>query len=186
MAESIRDDFIEFVQNPTRENYLALHRAITTWDEYDPYGHDPEDVAALLEQGRAFDARERINHGIVKWLLSPRMHVLAAVAAEKLGDADAAALEREIAVRCVEGILSTGDGSAESPYAVTSTADEYDVLAYQTKTFASQALVGGAAEKTMDRITCTDGSVLHFDISAPYRTLARRRVRGGPRGVSGS
>ena len=179
MAEGIRDDFLDFVKEPTREKYLALHEAITTWDEYDPYGGDLEAVTQLLNEGRYFDARQRIHGSIVKWLLSPRMHLLAAVAAEKVGDREAAELEREIAVRCIEGVVSTGDGSFDRPYLVTSTADEYDVLMYQDKTLQSQALLEDG-DRRLDRMTCTDGSVLHFDVSAPYRTLTRRGDRNGP------
>ena len=82
----------------------------------------------------------------------------------ELDEKDAVEMESYIAGAIVRGILATGDGSADAPWQVTRTSDEYDVLQFQEKEFAGQSLIE-TGERKLDAMKCTDGSVLHFDIT---------------------
>jgi hypothetical protein len=169
----MREQFIALVQDPTGENYGRAWEAVTSAEAYDPYSSDFEQIENLLEAERPVEARALIHSVMGKWLLSPRIHMLASIAAKAAGDADGAGMEGFLYLRCVEGILSTGDGSRGRPYLVTCTSDEYDVLTHLRKTITRQALVEDGLRR-LDVISCDDGTELHFDITRPYGRLMSR------------
>ena len=173
MDDPARQQFFALIQNPSRETYLPVWQAVTSSPEYDPSSDDVSEVQQLFEEGKYEEARAKAFAVMGKWLLSPRLHLLVSLAARKLGDEQAAQMENIIASACAEGILGTGDGTEEKPYLVTSTGDEYDILQYLQKTLSVQALVH-SGDRTLDRMTCTDGTVLHFDITAAYVRLTQR------------
>jgi len=94
------------------------------------------------------------------------------------GDQKQADFAHAVGFACIDGILSTGDGSKEKPYLVLRTSDEYDVLMAEGKEFRCQSLIHDG-DRTLDRMDSADGSSLFFDISDAYRALARRMERTG-------
>lgn len=98
------------------------------------------------------------------WALSPRIHYLAAIAAEECGDEEVAELERFTFQSCLEGILATGDGTAEAPYLITYLSDEYDVLSALGLEPRSQALVEQRG-MLCDVTKCLDGSEVWFELT---------------------
>jgi hypothetical protein len=74
---------------------------------------------------------------------------------------------------CTEGILGTGDGTADHPYLVVRVSDEYDILRHLKKRSTSQGL-RRKDDKSCDVMTCADGSQIWFDVSAPFNRLMRR------------
>jgi hypothetical protein len=178
MDGDVRKQFFEFVTNPTREGYLALFEYVTGLPDYEPYSNDLARLDELMTSERYAELRERAYEMMHRWLLSPRIHMLISVASKELGDEQGAEMERMFAAACVEGILRTGEGTQASPYVVTSTTDEYDVLFFNQKKSTGQRLVD-RGERVCDVLTCEDGSEVWFDVTAPYMHMARKMKRGG-------
>jgi hypothetical protein len=169
----VREEFIALVTEPTRESYLRVWEKFTSSPEYNPYSSDMEQILPLLNDGRFAEARQRIYDAMARWLLNPRIHLLASAAARGMGDEKTAEMEGFFAVRCLQGITSTGEGSREQPYLVSSVADEYDVLAHFKKSLKTQSLVEDG-ERVLDVLECQDGSTLCFDITRPYAAIGKR------------
>lgn len=108
--------------------------------------------------------------GLASWLsslmpgalLSPSAHRLLALAHAKLGrDADADR-ERVLARLALDAIRTSGDGSAERPWRVLRTGDEYDVLEAEHK--RSDRVETREQEGTLyDIHTCDDASQVWFE-----------------------
>ena len=90
----------------------------------------------------------------------------------RLGDDQAAQMELMIGHACVEGILATGDGSAENPLIVVRTSDEHDVIEHLEKEFKQQFLTR-TGDKHLDLIECKDGFEYWFDITVAYDHLSK-------------
>jgi hypothetical protein len=161
---------IMFLEEPSKENYLQLFEFVTTHPEYDPYRDDLREIEKLFEAGNYADAQQHLQKHMQSWLLSPRVHLTAAAIAAKLNQEPAANIERLFAVRCVEGILSTGDGTRAAPYLITRISDEYDVLAYKQKQLRLQSLMK-EDDRALDCLQLDDGSEIFFDITTPYKRL---------------
>jgi hypothetical protein len=80
-------------------------------------------------------------------------------------------MEAQIYWRCIEGILSTGDGIQEHPYVVTRISDEYDILLALEKEMESQALCE-INNLHCDVMTLADGEEIVFDITDCYAKLS--------------
>jgi hypothetical protein len=119
------------------------------------------------------EAQEKLEKAMPNLLLSPRAHGMAAMAADGLDDAAKAKAEREAAAKCVEGMLSTGDGSADKPFLVTRVSDEYDLLRHLKKARTSQGLRHKDG-KSFDVMSCTDGTEVWFDITVVFGSLSKR------------
>jgi hypothetical protein len=113
--------------------------------------------------------------------LSPAVHALAAQSARTSGDAEDAELEEFLFEVCLEGILASGDGSAESPYMVVCSADEQHVCQKLALEPGPQALIN-CSGTALDVVQCLDGTDVWFDLSrqiplpAP-QPLARKNAR---------
>ena len=162
--------FLTFLDKPTRENFVAVRRAVTMHAGYEPYSNDLQEMNDLYEAKRYAEVRERFRAAVPNLLLSPRAHMLLALAARHLGKDEDFEMERAIYARCLEGIESTGDGSHESPYLVLRTSDEYDLLMAREKQLKQQSLIGDE-DRHLDRLECTDGTDLYFDITDPFTRL---------------
>lgn len=164
--------FAAFLKKPTRENYLRVYKTVTSHPKYAPYSRDLDDVSKLLGQKKYQEALKKLDAAMPNLLLSPRAHKYAGSAASGAGDAERGKKEFSIASQCIKGILSTGDGSEEKPYLVTRVSDEYDVLRHLKKATQIQGLIFKDG-KSYDRIQCTDGSGVWFDITAPFGRLGK-------------
>jgi hypothetical protein len=183
--------FTQFVESPTRENYLAVRDAVLR--------RTPLPIAAadLAELMRLFDAEAydellaRIELLPPSKVLSPRIHFLAAEAAEALGDIESGEVERLLFVLCLQGLLATGDGTAAAPYSVCHASDEHDLLEALGCEIAAQALVEREG-RLCDRVTCSDGRQVWFDATvlfsrpkgAKTKAVRQRRKVASRRGKS--
>src|SRR5262249_4077808 len=115
-------------------------------------------------------------------ILSPRFHLLAADAAEALGDAANLELERSLFVLTLQGLLATGDGTRGNPYLICHSTDEYDILEALELDPAGQSLVESEG-RLFDVLLCTDGREVWFDVTpAVSRPRQKRRIRRPVRG----
>jgi len=166
----MRELFLAFLQSPSRDTYLAVRSALISGPAYDPYARDILDVVELIEQERFIDADELLRAAMPNLLLSPRAHLCAAMIAEEAGDEERRRMEGAVAYACVQGILSTGDGTKQHPYVVTRTSDEYDVLQFLDKELGGQSLCE-EGDRHYDLLRCKDGSEMWFDVTDPYGKL---------------
>jgi hypothetical protein len=164
--------FRQFIESPSRETFLAVRQALVDSDVYSPYSSECESAEQLIDSEQYDAARKRLGEAMPNLLLSPRAHLLLAYVAEKLGDTDAMNAERFFAIRCVEGLVSSGDGTEASPWQVLRTSDEYDVLNYRGRRMAQQALVENGGRR-FDLLTCDDGSQLWFEVTEPFARMQR-------------
>ena len=160
----------QFVQAPNQENFLSIRSALIEFDGYDPYSDEMNEVDSLIGSEKWDDAKEALNAAMPNLILSPRAHLAISFVAGKLGNETAQKVEGFLAVTCCQGIVDSGDGTQESPYLVTRTSDEHDVLKYLQKEFAGQALVE-ADGKTFDLVSCKDDTQIWFDISDCFAKL---------------
>lgn len=170
----LRERFFEMLDAPDRARYLASLAIQAEQDSYDPYSDDMARARRLLDEG-AFEAADLLLMkaiGSGNLLLSYGAHMLVGYIAHKLEDATRSMAERWIARRCLEALLTTGDGSRERPYVVGRLSDEYDVLGWLDKKLDHQSLHEDA-EGRLDAMACTDGSIVWFDITYPTSYLDR-------------
>jgi len=173
LAGEARELFAAFLEKPGKETYLAVFKAVTEAKSYDPYSTDLDDAWGLVREQKFRDAQEKLDKAMPNLLLSPRAHTLAAMAAEGLGEAEKGKAERDAAAKCVQGMLATGDGSADKPYLVTRVSDEYDLLRHLKRAKTSQGLKH-KGDKAFDVMQCADGSEVWFDITVVFGSLSRR------------
>jgi hypothetical protein len=161
-----------FLQDPTKENFLAIRAAVRGHPSYAPYSKDLAEIEAALFNNEADKAQEMLKAAQPNLLLSPRAHLFAAILARKRGEQQRVEMETFFANACAQGILSTGNGSENAPYLVLRIEDERDILKYIEKKMVEQALVH-KEEKHFDCVKTEDGLSLWFDLTDAYRTLQK-------------
>ena len=166
--------FIDFLKSPTKERYVAVYQALTTGQEYNPYGDDLKEIKRLIGKKHYEEARQKLKTAWPSLLLSPSAHQCAATVARTLGDEATADKERQIAEKCLQGILATGDGSRERPYLVSRVSDEYDLIRHLNKRSTTQGL-SLDGQRSYDVLNLDDGSQMWFDISAVFARVKRGR-----------
>ncbi len=181
---SLEKDFQALLDSPGKATYLKVHAALTSHPEYNPYSRDLGQVGELIGQGRYREARAKLDAAMPNLILSPRAHGYGRVVAEKLGDAEEARRRDAVAQKCVEGILSTGEGSPDAPFVVSRVSDEYDVLRQLNKRMSFQSLKHVDDEergkRAYDVIRCTDQSEVWFDVTTVLEVLQRRLNKENP------
>lgn len=158
-----RDPFTQFVEEPSPENFLAIRNFVINHPSWAPYGQGLDRLNQCLDGEEYKKVVELAGSLLPDCLLSPSFHMMVRYALQQLGD-DNANIEGFLALRCIEGIKSTGSGTEEAPWLVTRTRDEYDVLQELNKGLKQQALVRQGARQ-LDRMECSDGSVYYFDVT---------------------
>jgi hypothetical protein len=174
--------FTRFVESPSRENYLAVRDAVLRIRPLPLAASELAELVRLLEAGEYREVLDRIDLLPPSKILSPRIHFLAAEAAEGLGDVKTGELERFLFVLCLKALLATGDGTEAAPYSVCHATDEHDLLEAGGFEPAAQCLVPRDG-LLCDVITCADGRQVWFDVTAlfirpkPRRKQAARKRR---------
>jgi len=167
--------FVHYLQHPDLENFLSLRNALLAHPAFNPYSRELYRVDQLLKDQKAADAEEVLRTSMTpNHLISPAAHLKLSLAYQQMGREEEAQRERAIGMRCLEGILYTGDGSRENPFLVTRTSDEYDVVLAQKHQFAQQSLIR-EGPRYLDRITTTDGSEFYFDVTEIFQ-IAKGRL----------
>jgi hypothetical protein len=163
----VTKEFLAFIIEPAKESFLASRKIVIEHTDYDPYSDDINELEELLQKGKM---QEAVACNNINTLLSPRAHLIKNKALTALGQEKDAKSELIFAVRIMECIALTGDGSMEQPRVVTRVEDERDFLAYMQEQFAAQQLMSSAGKK-IDRLTTQSGKELHFDITDCYSRM---------------
>jgi hypothetical protein len=173
--------FTQFVESPSRENYLAVRDAVLRRTPLPIQAADVAELVRLLDAEAHQEVLERMELLPPSKVLSPRIHFLTAEATEALGDVQTGEVERFLFVLCLRGLLATGDGTQSAPYAVCHASDEHDLLEVLGCEIAAQALVERAG-RLLDVVTCSDGRQVWFDATElfqrPTAAPAKRRRKG--------
>jgi hypothetical protein len=181
-AVGMQRQFTRFVESPSRENYFAVRDAVLRLTPLPLAASELAELVRLLEADEFQEVLDRIELLPPSKILSPRIHFLAAEAAEGLGDERTGELERFLFVLCLKALLATGDGTEAAPYSVCHATDEHDVLEAGGLEPAAQCLVPRDG-RLCDVITCSDGRQIWFDVTAlflrpkPRRKEAARKRR---------
>ncbi|MCI0361294.1 MAG: DUF4919 domain-containing protein [Planctomycetaceae bacterium] len=177
--------FTQFVESPTRENYLAVRDAVLRRTPLPIQAADLAELVRLLEAEAYEEVLARVELLPASKVLSPRVHYITAEAAEALGDEETGELARMLFVLSLRGLLATGDGTEAAPYAICHASDEHDLLDCLGREFASQALVERDG-RLFDVVTCADGRQVWFDATAvfcrPKSPSGKRRRKSTARG----
>jgi hypothetical protein len=126
--ETVQRQWFRFRHERSRDSFLSLRQVVAQAPGYDPNSRHIEEADALLKEGRIAEGRSLLRAMMPTWLLTPRVHVLAAYAYSRSNQFRSA--EREIFLGNLirRGILGTGTGEEAYPYLILHTADAYDVL----------------------------------------------------------
>lgn len=165
--------FESFFQKPDKDSFLAVREAVCSHPDYDPFSPTVLECVELRE-GEDFGRIPKLLQGdMMNTLLSPLAHLINRDVFDKQDEKGKAVLEHQVYLRCVEGILSAGDGSMEAPYPVLRLDDIGDVLRHLEK----------LDKHRFDRVLYTGGRYLEvyqvekqplvFDVTAPYQWLER-------------
>ncbi|MCB9894979.1 MAG: DUF4919 domain-containing protein [Planctomycetes bacterium] len=165
------DQFMQFLKEPSYENYVRVRNLVLAHPAYDPYGNQLNEAMQLLDKSDWAGFIDKGRELIPNFLLSPRFHLARSFALKQLGDEDSADMEAAMYVCCIEGIRSTGDGSEDKPWLVLRTLDEYDMLEQMGKKSAGQSL-HSKDDRSLDRIQCEDGSAYWFDVTDAFKKLS--------------
>lgn len=170
--------FVGYLQDPAPANFLALRTALLETPGFDPYSRDLSQAESFFASDQFEEAEQELRQRMrPSHVLSAGAHLKLALVYERLGRNAEMERERAIAIRCIEGILSTGDGSVERPYRVTRTSDEYDILAASNLTWANQTLRQSGGRR-IDVIKTKEGSEVCFDVT-DILDLLKRRLQSG-------
>ena len=175
-----------FVDEPSRRTYLAVRSAVLAASPLPLATTDLAEFERMLGAGEARQVLDRLEALPPSKVLSPRVHLLAAEAAEAVGDVAGGEVERFLFVLCLQGLLATGDGSAAEPYLVCHATDEYDLLEALELEPAGQLLVEDDG-RLCDVLTCSNGREVWFDVTAvmqPSGTRRRRKSATGRRALT--
>src|SRR5262245_23670170 len=166
-----------FVERPCKATFLAARDAVLCHSPLPLVATELADLDRLLEQNEHETVLDRLDALPASKVFSPRVHYLAAEAAEALGHTADVELERSLFVLMLQGLLATGEGTSASPYIVCHPTDEYDILAALDLESAGQSLAEHEG-RLCDVLTCTNGREVWFDVTD---LLARPRlVRKSP------
>jgi hypothetical protein len=180
MDADLKRELTAYLKDRSPEGFLRLRGLVTGSRTYAPYSDELGQFQTLYRRAQYRKAASFLRGHLGNWLLSPRAHQMLAATHEKLGETEAAEMEKALAWLMLEGLLSTGDGTEAAPYQVTRLEDEYDLLEYLEKETTGQALVEANGRKC-DRHTCEDGAVLYFDVTVPRATLKAHFESGSDR-----
>lgn len=175
----MQEAFLAFVTDPSRENFLTARQSVVTHPDYDPSSDALRLLREAYEAGEYARTRDLFGTHTATLLLSGEGHFILSLAHDKLGQNDMAQIEKYLAFVCVKGILSTGDGSREQPYLVTSTADEYDVMNALSKPSTGQSLHRDETGRALD-CQQVEGGPLWFDVTDALAAMERRLLKNPP------
>jgi hypothetical protein len=176
-----------FVEQPGKETFLSARDAVLRQTPLPLVAAEIAELDLLLEKKEYQALLDCIDALPPSKVLSPRIHFLAAEAAEALGRGEDVELERSLFVLTLQGLLATGDGTRANPYIVCHASDEYDILAALCREAAGQSLTEYRG-RLCDVLICADGRELWFDVTdllrrprTPKSPARKRRSSTGRR-----
>ena len=158
--ETVYDMFREFAGTLDRDSYLGARDTLIDSDSYEPYSRDLNDIKDLVSGGNIEAALAKLRGAMPNLILSPSAYSILYVIAKVLNDEKLVEMAQHCAITCMRGILSTGDGSEESPYLVVRISDVKDVLDCLSKELSS--LQGTAAHQQRGPALRHDGMHRQF------------------------
>lgn len=187
----MRRQLTALIEKPSKETYLAVRAAALRGTALSIAAGDFVDLERRLEaaarrEEAAADILDRIDALPASKVLSPRVHLLAAEAADVLRDGERSELERFLFAVTLRGLLATGDGTEIAPYIVCHATDARDIAKALGLEPAGQSLVERDG-RMCDLLVCTNGRELWFDISGvanrpkARKTAAKAAGRRGPK-----
>jgi hypothetical protein len=176
VSQFMQRQLAAFVDEPSRRTYLAVRDAVLAASPLRIAATDLAELEQMLGVGEAQRVLERLDALPPSKVLSPRVHLLAAEAAEAAGDIAGGEVERFLFVLCLQGLLATGDGSSAEPYLVCHATDEYDLLEALELKPAGQSLVEDRGQ-LCDVLICSNGREVWFDVTAVLQPASVRRRR---------
>jgi hypothetical protein len=181
LASRLEAPLQAFVEQPSKTTFLAARDAVLRMSPARIAVWQIAELDRLLEQDDYQSLLDQLDLLPPSKVLSPRIHFLAAEAADVLGNAADTELERCLFVITLQGLLATGDGTKANPYIVCHTSDEYDILDALGREPSRQVIVENAG-RTYDVLRCTDGREIWFDLTEviqlpPLKSINRRLPR---------
>lgn len=167
------DPFSDFVARPDAETFHELRAAIMATAEFDMFSDGLGRLQALVDAGAHQQVLALVSGLMPNWLLNRRVHRLLQQSAAARGEAERAAREGRIAMACALGLRSTGAGTSDAPFWPVHADDEYDLAKLLEKTVTGQRREDRNG-RTMDVLTCADGSELWFDVTDGIVAMAKR------------
>jgi hypothetical protein len=154
----------EFVERPSKATFLAARDAVLCESSRPVAPGQIAELDRLLEQEAYQELLDQLDNLPPSKVLSPRIHFLAAEAADAVGHFADIELERCLFVITLQGLLATGDGTKANPYIVCHASDEHDILEALDRQAIRRATVkiGG---RICDVVRCTDGREVWFDVT---------------------
>jgi hypothetical protein len=180
VSQSMQRQLTAFVERPCQATFMAVRSAVLSQSPLPMAAAEIAELEQLLSQEEYQAVLDRIDALPASKILSPRVHYLAAEAAEAVGDSASVELERSLFVLALRGLLSTGDGTSFNPYVVCHASDEYDILATLGREPAGQSLAEREG-RLLDVIVCADGRETCFDVTDVLVRPARRKRSVKPR-----
>lgn len=162
-----------YLAAPGPETLGPLRDAVRAVPGFDPDLSAPEVAGPAMARGAYDDAVAALLALMPGALFSPCAHAALAEALTRAGRPGAARREASLARAALRSILSTGDGSPARPWSVLRVSDEYDVLRALGRRPREQSLVQHGSRR-LDRFLCTDGSAVHFEVTALLPSPAPR------------
>jgi hypothetical protein len=176
MNPRLREAFGEYLASRSLSAFVAVRQVLVALPTYDPWSKELDAFDRLLEREDWAGMRELAAEVTDNWMLTPYLHEALALAHKKLGDEKLSALEVELSIACVEGVLLTGDGSEAKPFEIVRVDDAYGVLLHLEKEWVQEEdVVSGATYCRVLR--CADGTSYWFDYSCAA-TLTSRGTAG--------
>lgn len=175
------DVYRNYLETPTSQGFAQLQAEVAAEPDFDPQGGFVFELEAACQRGDFRETYWRTNEMPFAWVASPAAHFFAGVAANEMGCYGEADLERFLFQTVLEGLLATGDGSADAPYQITHLSDENDILAYFSVTQGTSQRVGQqllrSADRLIDVVHCDDDTAIHFDVTRLAGALTPARPR---------
>lgn len=159
---NVVSSLLEHITQPSTFSFSELRAAYLGSGLCSSYDEHFFVIRELIDDREFLAALDALTNVMPQLLLSPRAHWWAAYLNEQLGRSSSAVTEQQVGDLLLEGILSTGDGSPDNPFAVLRVDDEYDVLGALKKTFVRQEL---RSDPRCDVLICDDESELWFDLA---------------------
>ncbi|HEY2414565.1 MAG TPA: hypothetical protein VGI40_20125 [Pirellulaceae bacterium] len=166
------------VEQPSKTTFLAARDAVLRQSPVPLAAGQIAELDRLLEQEDYSALLDRLDALPPSKVLSPRIHFLAAEAADALGRLADTELERCLFVITLQGLLATGDGTKANPYVVCHASDEHDVLDALGREVSRQ-VVAEYSGRVCDVLRCTDGREVWFDVTEVVKPLCLKST--GPR-----
>ncbi|WP_409438776.1 hypothetical protein [Psychromonas sp. GE-S-Ul-11] len=103
---------------PNHLSFLELRQLVIESKKYDPDSLALLEAAVATESGDPQKAIDLLSEAHENFLLTPSFHFYFADLYKSIGDEEGYISSTGLGLACLDGILSTGDGTEEKPYLV--------------------------------------------------------------------